>query len=115
MSDARADLAAPHRTVEHLSAARLMPRTVLCCGALAAVVLEAALAASGAADAAGRRVHAGGVAGAADTAAEVLPADLTSSACELMLQALQAGCCVSLVMMEEEEDGAASDADTPDG
>lgn len=105
-----ADLAQPQRTVELLAGARLMPRTALCCGTLAGAVLEAAtkqLAARVSATAAATAAAAAG-AGVEPASAAVLvsplsPADLAPVS-ELVLQALQAGCCLSLTLMEMDEE-----------
>lgn len=89
-----------------------MPRTALCCGTLAGAVLEAATkqlaarASATAATAAAAAATAGAGAeppSAAALVAPLSPADLAPVS-ELVLQALQAGCCLSLTLMEMDED-----------
>ncbi|GAX74169.1 hypothetical protein CEUSTIGMA_g1618.t1 [Chlamydomonas eustigma] len=105
-SASEAELTVPQQHVDHLAHARLMPRTILCCATLCGMVMEAAVKQAALLTAA--------AAGSASLQQQldlrqglgpISPEDV-QPVCDLVLQALQAGCCISLTMMTEEEDMA---------
>mmetsp|Transcript_36419 Transcript_36419/g.81053 ORF Transcript_36419/g.81053 Transcript_36419/m.81053 type:complete len:1243 (+) Transcript_36419:134-3862(+) len=104
-----ATLSTPRRCAEHLSHVRLMPRTLICCACLAGMTLESvARSTAAAASAALYRgpPAAGDAASGSSSGPGAVQAADAATVCELVLQALQAGCCFSLSLMEDEEEGS---------